>query len=88
MSFQNFYGRPACNATSGKGSEKSILRHCIEKCPGLEIKTLISFIFMHNEPSLKLFKKLGFEDWGTLPNIDVLDTVERSLKILGKRISE
>ncbi len=99
VSFQNFYGRPAYNATSeisiylsknerGKGLGKSILRHCIEKCPGLEIKTLISFIFMHNEPSLKLFKKLGFEHWGTLPNIAVLDNVERSLKILGKRISE
>ncbi len=97
VSFQNFYGRPAYNATSEisiylasnarrKGFGKFILQHCIDKCPGLGIKTLIGFIFEHNEPSLKLFRKFGFEDWGTLPNVAVLDNVERTLKILGKRI--
>jgi L-amino acid N-acyltransferase YncA len=27
------------------------------------IKTLLGFIFAHNEPSLKLFRNAGFEDW-------------------------
>ncbi len=98
VSFQNFYGRPAYNATSeisiyldknerGKGIGKAILQYCIDQCKDLGIKTLIGFIFQHNEPSLKLFRKFGFEDWATLPNIAVLDNVEYTLKILGKRIS-
>ena len=98
VSFQNFYGRPAYNATAeisiylqessrGKGLGKIILQNCMDRCESLGIKTLIGFIFMHNEPSLKLFRQSGFDDWGTLMNIAVLDNMERSLKILGKRIN-
>ncbi len=50
------------------------------------VRTLLGFIFSHNEPSLKLFRYFGFEDWATLPNIAVLDGKERGLKILGKRV--
>jgi len=99
VSFQSFYGRPAYNATveisiyleteqRGKGFGKQILQYCIENAPKYGIKTLLGFIFAHNEPSIKLFKSFGFEDWATLPNIAELDGQERSLKILGKRIFE
>lgn len=98
ISFQSFYGRPAYNATvelsiyidqqfRGKGIGKKVLQYCIDKAPAYEIKTLLSFIFAHNEPSLKLFRSLGFADWATFPNVALLDGVERSLKILGKRVS-
>lgn len=97
-SFQSFYGRPAYNATveisiyldeahRGKGLGKKILQHCIEVAPLYQVKTLLGFIFEHNEPSLKLFRFFGFEDWATFPNVAVLDGVERTLKILGKRVS-
>ena len=97
VSFQSFYGRPAYDATAeisiyldtkqqGKGLGKPVLQYCIDKAPDYGIKTLLGFIFSHNEPSLKLFRHLGFEEWGTLPNIAILDGHERSLKILGKRI--
>ena len=98
VSFQSFYGRPAYNATveisiyihenhRGKGLGKEILRYCIENAPKYGIKTLLGFIFMHNEPCLKLFRHFGFEDWASLPGIAILDGKERGLKILGKRIS-
>lgn len=98
VSFQSFYGRPAYDATAeisiylderqrGKGYGKQILQHCIYKAPAFGIKTLLGFIFSHNEPSLKLFRQLGFEDWANLPNIALLDNQERGLKILGKRIA-
>jgi len=98
VSFQSFYGRPAYDATAevsiyldpkerGKGLGKEILQYCISNAPAFGIKTLLGFIFAHNEPSLKLFRHFGFEDWATLPNIAVLDEQERSLKILGKRIA-
>jgi len=97
VSFQSFYGRPAYDSTveisiyldvrfRGNGVGKEILRYCIENGTKFGIKTLLGFIFAHNEPSLKLFHHFGFEDWATLPNIAILDGVERGLKILGKRI--
>ncbi len=97
VSFQSFYGRPAYDATveisiyldvqqRGKGLGKQILQYSIDNAPKFGIKTLLGFIFAHNEPSLKLFRSFGFEDWATLPNIAELDGQERGLKILGKRI--
>ncbi|CAG2180043.1 unnamed protein product, partial [Oppiella nova] len=96
-SFQSFYGRPAYDATveisiyldplqRGKGLGTQVLQHCIESSPLFEIKTLLGFIFAHNEPSLRLFKHFGFEEWAHFPNVALLDGVERSLKIVGKRV--
>jgi L-amino acid N-acyltransferase YncA len=98
VSFQSFYGRPAYNATveisiyldplqRGKGLGRVVLQYCIDQAPNYNMKTLLGFIFAHNEPSIKLFKSLGFEDWALFPNIAELDGVERSLRILGKRIT-
>ena len=97
VSFQAFYGRPAYDATAeisiylhplqrGKGYGKQILQYCINNAASLKINTLLGFIFAHNTPSLQLFTALGFEEWGNLKNIAVLDGIERSLKILGKRL--
>ncbi|MBO9729892.1 MAG: N-acetyltransferase [Chitinophaga sp.] len=97
MSFQSFYGRPAYNGTvevsiylaesaRGKGLGKQILRHAIAVAPEFGVQTLLGFIFAHNLPSLKLFADMGFKEWAHLPDIAVLDGVERSLKILGYKI--
>jgi len=98
LSFQSFYGRPAYNATveisiyldpevRGKGYGKIVLEYAINNAPKYGIKTLLGFIFSHNEPSIKLFKHFGFEEWANLPNIANLDDAEYGLKILGKRIA-
>jgi L-amino acid N-acyltransferase YncA len=98
VSFQSFYGRPAYDATveisiylateqRGKGLGKQILQYCVDNAPKYGIKTLLGFIFAHNEPSIKLFRSFGFEDWAMLPNIAELDGQECGLKILGKRVS-
>jgi len=97
VSFQSFYGRPAYDATAevsiyldesvrGKGIGKSSLQHAIDNCHTLKIKTLLGYIFSHNEPSIKLFESFGFEEWGVLPNIAILDGIERSVTIVGKRL--
>ena len=99
VSFQNFYGRPAYDATSeisiylhesarGKGLGREILEYCISRAPEFHIKTLLGFIFAHNESSLGLFRNAGFEEWAYLPNIAVLDGEEKGLKILGKRVNK
>lgn len=97
LSFQSFYGRPAYQSTAeisiylsekarGKGLGYHFLKKAIENCPRLGIKTLLGFIFAHNEPSLRLFAKFGFERWGYLPKVAELDEVERDLVIMGKRV--
>ncbi|MGK6350695.1 N-acetyltransferase family protein [Parapedobacter sp. DT-150] len=98
VSFQSFYGRPAYQATvelsiyldaryRGRGLGRAILAYCIDRAPTFGVKTLLAFIFSHNEPSLKLFSSLGFDDWATLPNVALVYGQERGLKILGKRIA-
>ena len=97
VSFQSFYGRPAYDATAeisiylhplqrGKGYGKAVLQYFIDTAPAFKIKNLLGYIFAHNFPSLQLFHKLGFEEWGHLKNIAILDGIERSVKILGKRV--
>ena len=63
-----------------------LLAEAIARAPACGITTLIANIFGHNEPSLRLFKKHGFETWGCLPRVALLDGVHRDLAILGKRL--
>jgi phosphinothricin acetyltransferase len=97
LSFQSFYGRPAYRATaevsiyvSETDRKKSIgsmlLERAISQGPGLGLKTLMGFIFAHNEPSLRLFEKYGFERWGHFPRVAELDGIERDLVIVGRRL--
>ncbi|KKI90196.1 phosphinothricin acetyltransferase [Bacillus sp. SA1-12] len=97
LSFQSFYGRPAYNATAevsiyldpsahGKGYARVLMDKAISECPTLEIKTLLAFVFGHNNPSIRLFQKYNFEKWAHLPKIADMAGVERDLIILGKRI--
>ena len=97
MSFNSFYGRPAYHKTAelsiylettaqGKGLGNVALTHAIKKCPELQITRLLGFIFGHNEPSLKLFYKHGFEKWAHLPEVAEMDNQLRDLLILGKKI--
>lgn len=50
----------------------------------LKIKTVIAYIYAENLPSQKLFKKLGFSDWGELKHIAEINGQLRTLKIYGK----
>jgi L-amino acid N-acyltransferase YncA len=97
VSFQSFYGRPAYDGTveisiylhsscRGRGIGRIALEYSIANAPRFGIRNIIGYIFAHNEPSLKLFRQAGFEEWGHLPGIAVLDGEERSLKILGRRV--
>ncbi|ASZ13348.1 GNAT family N-acetyltransferase [Chitinophaga pendula] len=97
ISLQNFYGRPAYNGTAelsiylhkssrGKGLGRKALQFAIDQCPSLGVNNLMGIIFAHNEPSIKLFQSMGFEQWAFMPDIAVLDNITRSVVILGKKI--
>lgn len=98
LSFSDFYGRPAYARTAelsiylderarGRGLGKALVAAALEAAPALGIDTLLGFIFGHNAASLALFRRCGFEDWGNLPRVAVLDGIERDLVILGRRVS-
>lgn len=97
LSFQSFYGRPAYQYTSEvsiyitaayqhQGIGSTLLQQAIAQSPKLNLKTLLAFVFGHNQPSIKLFTRHGFQTWGHLPQIAELDGIERDLLILGRRI--
>ncbi len=75
LSVGAFYGRPAYAATA----ELSVYVDPAAQRGG-------AFIFAHNERSVALFRKFGFETWAHLPRVAVLDGVERDLLILGRRV--
>ena len=98
LSYSNFYGRPAYAGTAElsiyihesarrKGLGHYFLEHAIAHAPKLGVHTLLGFIFGHNEPSLRLFDKFGFERWAFMPRVATLDGIERDLVILGKRVA-
>jgi L-amino acid N-acyltransferase YncA len=97
ISFQSFYGRPAYHATAElsvyvapdahrRGYARMLVGEAIRRAPEFGLKTLLGFIFGHNEPSLALFRSFGFETWAHLPRVAELDGVERDLMILGRRL--
>jgi phosphinothricin acetyltransferase len=96
LSFSDFYGRPAYGKTAElsvyvheafrqRGLGSYLVTQALAHASGLGVDTLLGFIFGHNAPSLALFRKLGFEQWGLLPRVAVLDGVERDLIIVGRR---
>lgn len=98
VSFQSFYGRPAYDHTAevsiyispehrGHGLGRKLLAETLEMTHQLSIKTVVGFVFSHNEPSIRLLKSFGFSEWGKLPNVAEMDDQEYSLSILGKRVN-
>ncbi len=67
-----------------RGVGQRLLEQAIARAPMLGITTLVGLIFGHNEPSLRLFQRLGFERWGFFPGIAQLDGVERDLVVMGR----
>ncbi|MEO5959631.1 MAG: N-acetyltransferase family protein [Opitutaceae bacterium] len=97
LSFNSFYGRPAYNPTAEvslyvaeshrrRGLGRGLLERAIVGAPACGLSTLLGFIWAHNHPSLRLFAAHGFATWGHLPRVAVLDTIERDLVILGRRV--
>ena len=94
LGFGKFYGRPAYAATAEVsiyvdpaaqrlGMATELLREAIVRAPALGLRTFLGFVFAHNARSVALCLKFGFQRWGLLPRVALLDGVERDLLILG-----
>src|SRR5438552_15977719 len=66
-----------------RGVGQRLLEDAIARAPSLGITALVGLIFGHNEPSLKLFQRFGFERWGFFPAVAQLDGLKRDLVIVG-----
>ena len=74
------------SAARGRGLGKTFLRRAIDRAPAYGVRTLLGFIFGHNDASLALFDRFGFTRWGELPRVASLDGIERDLVIVGLRL--
>jgi L-amino acid N-acyltransferase YncA len=97
LSVQSFLSRCAYRGTAEisvyvdqkfrrRGVGSIVLEEAITRASSLEINAMVGFIFAHNEPSLKLFERVGFERWGLLPRVAQLDGIERDLTIVGRQV--
>ena len=79
-SFSDLYARTAYHISSeisvylhndyqGQGLGGSLTRWMLMQAPNLGIRNIVALIFAHNKPSLGLFYKLGFEQWGYMPQV-------------------
>ncbi len=97
LSLGTFYNRPAWDITAEvsvyvsptrqrQGVAAALLETAIAAAPALGLRVLIGIIFGHNEPSLALFRRFGFERWGLMPRVVELDEVERDVVFVGRRV--
>jgi phosphinothricin acetyltransferase len=70
-----------------RGVAKALLEKAIRHSPELKLSALLGFIFEHNDASLHLFERMGFERWGLLPRVARVDGVDRGVAILGRPVS-
>ena len=96
VSLSSFYGRPAFDKTveislylhqdfRGKKIGQTVVQEIESFAKQAGIDAILSYVFGHNIPSIKLFEKMQYQQWALLPKIAELDGVKRDLVILGKR---
>ena len=96
-SFSDLYARPAYHISSeisiylhngyhGQGLGSLLVQGMLQQAPSLGIHNVVALIFAHNQPSLGLFRKLGFEQWGLMPQVCDMDGFIADVVMLGKRV--
>lgn len=93
----NLYERPAYHISAeisvyidkdqkGQGLGQLLVEHILQLAPNCGVQQVLAKIFAHNQPSLNLFKKLGFEQWGYLKQVCDMDGFIADVVILGKAV--
>nr|WP_317199127.1 N-acetyltransferase family protein [uncultured Psychrobacter sp.] len=96
-SFSDLYARSAYHISSeisiylhndehGKGLGSMLANWMLAQAPSLGIRKVVALIFAHNQPSLRLFYKLGFEQWGYMPQVCDMDGFIADVVMLGLAI--
>jgi phosphinothricin acetyltransferase len=53
----------------GKGIGTELVQHCLDQAEKIKKRVFLAIIIEGNDGSIKLLKKLGFEQWGFLPDV-------------------
>ncbi|WP_201591580.1 GNAT family N-acetyltransferase [Psychrobacter fozii] len=97
-SFSDLYARMAYHISTeisiylheghqGKGLGSLLTRWMLTQAPSLGIQNIIALIFAHNQPSLGLFRKLDFEQWGYMPKVCDMEGFMADVVMLGKAVT-
>jgi L-amino acid N-acyltransferase YncA len=97
LGLRSYYGRPAYHRTvesavyvdpshRRRGIAHELLHNAVTEAPSRGISNILAFVFVHNQPSVTLFEAHGFQRWGLLPKVCEIDSEERDVLILGRRV--
>lgn len=70
----------------GKKLGQQFLQEILDMAEDYNIENFLALIFADNITSLKLFKKLGFKEWGHFPDIAKIHGEDKDLLVLGLRV--
>lgn len=96
-SLTDLYSRPAYHISAeisvyidetakGQGVGRALVEQLLDIAPSCGIEQMLAKIFAHNEPSLALFKKLGFAEWGYLKQVCDMQGFIADVVIVGKSL--
>lgn len=99
LSLSQYYRQSAYDATGEvsvyvagayqrRGIASELLRLALTTAPELGLRTLVGYVWAHNEQSLRLFESHGFERWGRLPRIAEVAGRSVDTVILGKHLDK
>lgn len=57
----------------GRGVGSALVRHAILEAPGLAKRVLFAILLEKNRASIRLMEKCGFELWGRLPDVALIE---------------
>ncbi|WP_201575626.1 GNAT family N-acetyltransferase [Psychrobacter immobilis] len=97
-SYSDLYARMAYHISSeisiylhqdyhGQGLGSSLMRWMMTQAPSLGINNIVALVFAHNQPSLGLFRKFGFEQWGYMPKVCDMEGFIADVVMLGKAVT-
>lgn len=97
-SYSDLYARMAYHISSeisiylhqdyhGQGLGSSLMRWMMTQAPSLGINNIVALVFAHNQPSLGLFRKFGFEQWGYMPKVCDMQGFIADVVMLGKAVT-
>ena len=98
-SFSDLYARTAYHISTeisvylshdyhGQGLGSLLTRWMLTQAPSLGIRNVVALIFAHNQPSLGLFRKIGFEQWGYMPEVCDMEGFIADVVMLGTAVNE
>jgi len=97
-SFSDLYARTAYHISTeisiylnqdyqGKGLGSLLTNWMLQQAPSLGIRNIIALVFAHNKPSLGMFRKLDFEQWGYMPEVCDMEGFIADVVMLGKVVT-